>query len=199
MVRVCHTHYQSKLALVCFTTIEEAIQAKTGLDKNPFIAGILVSAQFASEANIKELCQQFQVSLDAEQRERENKGWPGHSTSSGGPAAPSNGKQHPQNAPLSLANLNSSAIATTPQWEGHTPGGFGHYARQNSEVSTPGSSMWSDGGFLSGVSSPWFSSGPVSSTSMGSSTSGPCSMTSPQESANTTITTGQSLLPGGLL
>lgn len=187
-MRVCHTHYQSELALICFSSMDEAIQAKAGLDKDPSISGVPVSAQFASEANIKELCEQLQVGINSEHNQQ--RGWPSDARSESAVATTSGTHK----TSLTLSDVSG---ATTPaQWENHTPLSA-PFSRQTSEVSN--SSMWSDGGFLSGFSSPWLSSGPVSSTSMG--------MASPQDATTSTVSnftlpgnsTGQSFLPGGLL
>lgn len=204
-VRVCHTHYQSELALICFSSVDEAINAKAGLDKNPSISGVSVSAYFASEANIKELCEQLQVGINSEQHQR--RGWPSDAHSES--VETTSVVTHKTS--LTLSDVSGST--TNAQWESHTPVSA-PFSRQTSDMSTPGSSsMWSDGGFLSGFSSPWLSSGPVSSTSMGSnggntaSNSGPGSVVSPQDATTSTISnftltgnsTGQSFLPGGLL
>lgn len=197
-VRVCHTLHQSELALICFSSMDEAIQAKAGLDKNPSISGVPISAHFASEANIKELCEQLQVGINSEQHQ--HRGWPSDARSES--VETTSVVTHKTS--LTLSDVSSSTAPA--QWESHTPAST-PFSRQTSEMSS--SSMWSDGGFLSGFSSPWISSGPVSSTSMGSSASnsGPCSVASPQDAATSTVSnftlpsnsTGQSFLPGGLL
>lgn len=194
MVRVCHAHHPSELALICFNSIEEAVQAKTGLDKCPSISGVLIMSQFASEGDIKELCEQFQMSHSADRREErrgEGQGWPSHSSSD-------TKLSHPTTmAPTSLP---LSAVAAT--WDNHTPSPAHFSRQQSSNVSTPGS-MWSDGGFLSGFSSPWLSSGPTSSASVSGSRS--ASGSSPQDNSSGVNRAppsncgGQSFLPGGLI
>lgn len=188
MVRACHAHYPSEVALVCFSSIEEAVQAKAGLDKNPSISGVQVHAEFASEADIKDLCEQFELSIDtaasadpappssssssaAASLEGKGQGgggggWPRTSVSvSMVPSASSS-----QAPPLSLSEINSGSSGPSQQWGGvvnrmaaapPTSIHFGRQASEMSTVSTPGS-MWSDGGFLSGFSSPWLSSSPTS-------------------------------------
>lgn len=207
--------------------MEEAIQAKTGLDKSPSISGVLVSTQFASEANIKDLCEQFQG--NAQPREQNEKvGWPGTDSTSS-VAVTENKASHPT---TTSSSSDGQSVVSPLQWgDGHYQQqqqqhqSSSHFSRQQSSemmsiASTPGSaSMWSDGGFLSGFSSPWVSSGPSSissstnmtpsgggPTSMTPSGGGPMSMTSPQESAASVATAGppvasngQSFLPGGLL
>ena len=222
VVRACHAHYPSEVALVCFSSIEEAVQAKTGLDKNPSISGVQVSAEFASEAGIKDLCEQFELSIDTAsstasagddegsegtQENRKQGGWPEAMTSAPAVsitttaecALPAISKA----TPLSLSEINSSS---SRKWGdgSHHHHGPAHFARQESErstTSTPGS-MWSDGGFLSGFSSPWLSSVPTSlggGGSPSSSSTAPISMTSSssQEEAGLQLSrNGQSFLPG---
>lgn len=180
MVRACHADYNSEVGLICFSSIEEAIQAKTGLDKNPSISGVQVSAEFASEADIKDLCEQFELNIDTatslsssvnstnptgQEGGAAHGGWPG--TGASAPSAATELSAVPtisQATPLSLSEINSSSTASSWESSGeHATGGSTHFSRQVSErstTSTPGS-MWSDGGFLSGFSSPWLSSGPT--------------------------------------
>ena len=227
VVRVCHTDHPSELALVCFNSLEEAVQAKTGLDKNPSVSGVSVMAQFASEGDIKELCEQFQLthSTSAESSKREAAGgrrgsapvWPSHAPSSSSSSSNTEAKlSHHVSSSMTPtpSSLPLSAVAAT--WnDNHTPSPAQFSRQQSSDLSTPGS-MWSDGGFLSGFpSSPWLSSGSgltSSATSAGGVnmlSSGPSSMVSPQEGvvatgggANGTLPGncgGQPFLPGGLL
>ena len=204
MVRVCHTDHPSELALICFNNIDEAIQAKTALDKTPSISGVSVMAQFASEGDIKELCEQFQLSHDAAAVKREEDRasahtWPGRSSSETKLSQPTSATPTPSSLAL-------SAVAAA-SWDNHTPSPAQFSRQQSSEVGTPGS-MWSEGGFLSGFSSPWLSTASAGSgsSSAGGTSGGPCSMTSPQENASSGMNAnlpgncaGQSFLPGGLL
>ena len=222
VLKVCYTSHQSECALLCYSSIEEAVQAKTALDKNPTISGIPITVQFASESTIKEICEQLQLRLDSDQQQQQQT---------------KDGKQSPWGFSTSLqANqslLNSAALpnisySTSSQWESHTQapsplyqssldsnggGGSSHFSHQNSELSTPGASVWSDGGFLSGFSSSWHSS--LSSARGGSAgnslnTDNNCfPLTSlhhdtPDSSSLSTInsstnsTSAQHFLPGGL-
>ena len=198
-MKVCYIYYPSEFAIICFCSTEEAIQAKTGLDKSPSISGVLVSAQFASESNIKEICEQLQINIGTEQQQ-ENKGWSGAIE-----------KSNPTSIQTSSSLTNSSA-----QWESDNPGGVPYpstldnpFTRQTSEMSvasTPGSSsMWSEGGFLSSFSSSWynFSSGSGEGSMNLTVPSRSSSTASPPESSSglglQNANNVKSLLPDGLL
>lgn len=228
VLKVCYMHHQSECALLCYSSIEEAVQAKTALDKSPTINGIPFTVQFASESAIQEICEQLQLRLDSDQQHQQPKD---DKQSSWGFNASSQANQSLPNS-ATLPNIPYSASS---QWESRTQtptslypssldnnassgGGSSHFSHQNSELSTPGSSVWSDGGFLSGFSSSWhnsLSSGGLSGGSAGNSmnagnNNGSFPLTSPHHdtadsSSLSTInssmntTTAQSFLPGGMI
>lgn len=222
-LKVCYTHQQSECSLLCYSSIEEAVQAKTVLDKNPMVNGVPVTVQFASESTIKEICENLQLRLDAEQHEdsTEQQTWGFTASSQANQNLPNSATlpnisfsapsqwDSPAQAPVpsSMDNNNNSNSGTIS-----SGGGNSSFTRQTSELSTPGSSVWSDGGFLSGFSSPWqsgFSSGAGSAgNSMNASNnSGSFSLASPHQnsadsSSLSTVSnnnaTGQPFLPNGL-
>lgn len=230
-LKVCYIHQPSEFCLICYCTIEEAAQAKNALDKNPAINGVHVTVECASESGIKHICEQLRVRLDLdkqqeEEEEAKHQSWgfgavTQHNPSQPKPSLPSftassqwDGPAAPQapptlSVPTSSSSLenSSNSISNGNSSSGNTGSLFN---RQSSELSTPGSSVWSDPGFLSGFSSPWqsgFSStGAVSGGSGGN--SGSFTLTSPQQGSadassypsvnNSNAAGSQPFLPNGL-
>ena len=108
-------------------------------------------------------------------------------------------------------NLSSSASPATPfsrvlptsGWDSSSSSSNApSLGRQSSEATTPGSSLWSDSGFLSGLSSPWHGSLPVPGATVPSSTTSPQGNAGPNggEAAPTSSNPSMSpFLPNGLL
>ena len=146
-------------ALICYSTQEEAVMAKAGLDRNPSICGISVVADFATEQ---------EVGLFGEKWSR------GDGSNALKEATPS-WFTEPVPSHHQVNNLPPHPHPHTPsqqqQWESASapPGG-----PSGSSAGTPTSklvsSMWGDGNFLGGISSPWHmhtNSGSSSATTSG--------------------------------
>ena len=158
MLKMFYAHHQSECALVCYYSVEEAVQAKTLLDKNPTIGGIPVTFQLASTSTIEELCEQIQLRTDANQQQlqqqhKDNKQPWGFSSATN------------QGLPKSSTVPNIS-YSSASQWE--TPvnptksypssvannisnGNDNHFGSKIGDVDSPRSSFWAGHGCDPGV------------------------------------------------
>lgn len=75
-----------------------------------------------------------------------------------------------------------SQVLSTSDWDGSESNAPLSFGQQSSDAVTPGSSLWSDSGFLSGLSSPWHGGLTVPTSTNISSTD----VLSPQDSAKVT-------------
>lgn len=127
--------------LVCYSSVEEVIHAKPRIDS---LCGGHVTTEFVPEGDVEMHCQQLTMSEP-------------------NVFAPSPKVVPPSSFHPTLAEGERS------RWDSQDTRSFS-FERQPSKASTPGSSsVWSDGGFLSGISSPWSSdfSGTLASPSTG--------------------------------
>lgn len=206
-LKVCYIHQPSEFCLIYYSTIEEASQAKAALDKSPSINGVNVTVEFASESDIKDICEHLQVRLDLDKQQHQDEAvgpkhqsWGFNPTSQPSPAASqsksstlSSSSQWGK-ARVSVQVTSTTGMSSASSLENSGNAGSNNnsssgntgslFNRQSSELSTPGSSsVWSDPGFLSGFSSPWQSGFSSSGAISGGSgiNSGSFSLTSPQQ------------------
>ena len=130
--------------LFCYQSTEDSIRIKEYIESNSDLLGINVVVQFASKSNVDMIIEQSQAVSP--------RSWFSES-SSGSSGLP------PQ-------DYSSSASPSTPfsrvipasDWDSSDSNAPSSFGQQSSNATTPGSSLWSDSGFLSGLSSPWHGS-----------------------------------------
>ena len=182
----------SETAVVQYSTREQAMQAKIGLDKSPVVCGVSITVDFVSKQKAsnfvaKQQQQQQQQQVDGSttqsgtQDQWSGETRPATSGSSGGGGGLANGRSHWDG--MSLGQF-SQSHSTTAATSSSGPPGSGEAA------TTP----WSNSGFLPGLTSPWSSQPHTESALFPSSTS------TKQETAGT-MSSSLSLstyLPNGL-
>ena len=168
--------------LVCYSSVEEAMRAKPCIDR---LWGGHVSTEFVPEGDLEMHCQQLTMS------------------------EPSVFAPPPKQVPPSSFHP-TLAEGERSRWDSQDMRAFS-FERQASKASTPGSSsVWSDGGFLSGISSPWSSdfSGTLASPSTGyhsdilstsSAATTPLTQDSIESSSSRNSSVLPTFLPSGLL
>lgn len=118
--------------LLCYQSTDVSVNVKEHLDSNSDKLGVSIIVQFASTPDvdliIERSCEDSSWSVLSESR----------IASSG-------------------ANLPCEDSSTT-DWDSSDSNAPSSFGQQSSNSTTPGSSLWSDSGFLSGLSSPWHGS-----------------------------------------
>ena len=172
-LQTCLINPASECALVHYNDQEEAIQAKTGLDKHPSICGINVMADFAAEADISYFYEQLSFAK-GEGEVVPPPAPPRMGTAEEGTPSwfnePIGGEINP---PDTLSAATKEAAPRPPKWDDPSSSDSGlqmmlpasetaspRGATSNSTPTPtsgggPSSSLWGDGSFLSGLSSPW--------------------------------------------
>lgn len=173
----------SECALVCCQSTEDGIRIKESLDSNSDMVGIV---QFASKPDVDVIIEQS--------REISPRSWLSESSNSSGGLPPPG-----ECIPSSSASPSTpfSVALSTSGWDSSDSNAPTSFGRQSSEATTPGSSLWSDSGFLSGLSSPWHPGVTVTS-----STTSPQGSTGPDGGDPTITSSNPSIspfLPNGLL
>lgn len=175
--------------LHCQST-EDSIRIKEYVDSNSGMVGSGVIVQFASKSDVDSIVEQ--------NHEVRSVSWASESTNSSAELPPPDG-----------CILSSSASPSTPFSRGLPTSGWdssssnpSSLGRQSSEATTPGSSLWSDSGFLSGLSSPWHGGLPIAGASVASSIASPQGNAGP--SGEETVPSSSNplmspFLPNGLL
>ena len=128
------------MAVVQYSTKEKAVEAKIGLEKSPIICGVTVIVNFVSEQRASH----FVIQLQQQQQQADgptslHDQWLSraeHSSASGGGLA--NGSRW-------------DSLGRFPQ--PHTASSSSTNDRETS--GDPAPTMWSNSGFLSGLTSPW--------------------------------------------
>lgn len=153
----------SECSLLHCQSIEDSVRIKEYADSNSSLVGSGVIVQFASKIDLDNM-------ITEQNHEVSPVSWISESTNSSAELPPSDG-----------CILSSSASPSTPFSRGLPTSGWdssssnaSSLGQQSSEATTPGSSLWSDSGFLSGLSSPWHGGLPIPGAS---------STTSPQGNA----------------
>ena len=156
---VCPT---SECSLLHCQSIEDSVRIKECADSNSNLVGSGVIVQFASKTDLDNM-------ITEQNHEVSPVSWISESTNRSTELPPSD------------CILSSSASPSTPFSRGLPTSGWdssssnaSSLGQQSSEATTPGSSLWSDSGFLSGLSSPWHGGLPIPGAS---------STTSPQGNA----------------
>ena len=145
----------SDLALVSYSSREEAMQAKSGLDKSPVICGTSVCVDFALPEDFSNF--HSQTPLPGR----------GHSLSAAGTAVrtqekwPNSDKAHTPGVAPTLKNGS--------RWEGDVD--LPHCTPRSEADRDTSATLWSNNAFLSGLSSPWANHHTASSSSYPPSTS----------------------------
>jgi hypothetical protein len=150
----------SECSLLHCQSVEDSVHIKEYADSNSGLLGSDVNVQFASKADIDVITEQNQVNPVS---------WVSESTNSFAELPPPEG-----------CILSSSASPSTPFSRGLPTSGWdssssnaSSLGQQSSDATTPGSSLWSDSGFLSGLSSPWHGGLPIPGVTVASSTTSP--------------------------
>lgn len=175
--------------LHCQST-EDSIHIKEYIDSNSGMVRSGIIVQFASKADVDLITEQ--------NHEVSPVSWLSESTNISAELPP------PENC-----NLSSSASPSTPfsrvlptsGWDSSSSNAPS-LGQQSSEATTPGSSLWSDSGFLSGLSSPWHGSLPISAATVASSSTSPQGNAGPNGGEPAPISNNPSMspfLPNGLL
>lgn len=175
--------------LHCQST-EDSVRIKQYIDSNSGMVGSGVTVQFASKADVDLITEQ--------NHEVSRASWMSESTNSSADLPPPNG-----------CILSSSASPSTPfssglptsAWDSSSSNASS-LGRQSSEATTPGSSLWSDSGFLSGLSSPWHGGLPIPGSTVASSTTSPQGNAGPNSEEPAPISSNPLMspfLPNGLL
>lgn len=175
--------------LHCQST-EDSIRIKEYVDSNSGMVGGDVVVQFASKTDVDSITEQS--------HEISPVSWVSESTNSSAELPPRDG-----------CILSSSASPSTPFSRGLPTSGWdssssnaSSLGRQSSEATTPGSSLWSDSGFLSGLSSPWHGGLPIPGATVASSTTSPQGNAGPNGEEPAPISSNSAMspfLPNGLL
>lgn len=161
--------------LLCYQSTDDSVPVKEYFDSNSEVLGVNVIVQFPSKSDVDLIIEQSrEASPKSSFSESKNR-------STGAPPPPED--------------------SSTADWDCRDSNALSSpFGRQSSDVTTPGSSLWSDSGFLSGLSSPWHGSLTVPGTGIANS-----STTSPQgnvgsEGGETSSNPSASpFLPNGLL
>ena len=148
----------SDVALVSYSSREEATQAKSGLDKSPVICGINVCVDFALPEDLSNF--HSQTTLPGR----------GHSLSAAGTAPRAQEKW--SNSNKAHTSGAAPALKNGSRWEGAVD--LSHCTpRSEIEAGRDASAaLWSNNAFLSGLSSPWGNHHTASSSTYPPSTSG---------------------------
>lgn len=172
--------------------------AKTTFDRAPNVCGVVVSAEFISENDVKVICDSIVKESATRQEHFPSTSWYSESTSDH--VSTSLCGQEQSDSPIYSKEKDQENF---PKWGSITSHSGSPYVLQssNSKPSTPGSSsLWNDGGFLSGLSSPWHHdiSSPSPSSNVDSMTPA-ASMTTNPSVSGAGLSTMSTFLPNGLL
>lgn len=138
----------SETAIVQYATKEQAMQAKSGLDKSPVICGVSVAVDFASDERVSDFLVEQQ---QQHHRQQSN----------------SSLQQSSQDKWLSSGNPPNAVENSGPNWDNMNLGQFpqthtttnsiSSSSRSSETESTTTNTLWTDSTFLPGLSSPWSS------------------------------------------
>ena len=185
----------TEMAIVQYSTKEQAMQAKSGLDKSPVVCGVSITVDFISEQRASNFVlkqQQAVVEDGTTQSVVSESQW----------------LSQPEALPTPSAALggSGSTLANGSHWEGM--GLVGQFSQscetpttancnsQNSGSKTDPTVLWSNSGFLPGLTSPWSNHPQTESALFPSSSS---SSSSKQETAAMSSSPSLSTyLPNGL-
>lgn len=175
MVQSVAINPSTESAIVKYTTKEDAMQAKSGLDKSPVICDVNVCVDFATTEDMSDFYSQTQlagsVSSGPAQSTSQEKWFGSDKTNLPGPTTLMNGSR----------------------WDGVD---LGHHARTEAGGSeTPSAALWSNNAFLPGLSSPWANHRSPSSNAYPLGTTGDKSEEHPPMSSSPSLST---YLPNGL-
>ena len=173
----------SETAIVQYSSKEQAVLAKSGLDKSPIVCGVTVSVDFISEQKASVFItgqQQQQQHVDGGEQPAVREQWLSKSEP-GQSEGPASGQladgSHWDNMGMvgRFSQTNTPPTNTTSSSMGRDRGG--------GEGSEPPNTPWSNSGFLPGLTSPWSStpateSGLFPSSSSSSSKQEPATMSS---------------------
>ena len=177
----------SDCVLLSYQSTEDSIRIKEYIDNNSDLLGINVIVQFASKADVDLIIEQSRM---VSPRSRF------HGSSSGTARLPP-----PEDLSSASPCTPFSTAVLASEWDTSDSNAPSSLGRQSSDATTPGSSLWSDSGFLSGLSSPWHGSLTVPGAAVTSSTTSPQTSTGTEgeqlhTSSNPSISP---FLPNGLL
>ena len=157
-LQTCLINLASECALICYSSKEEAIQAKTGLDKNPSICGINVVADFAAETDLGYFYEKEEGNIIPPRVGMSEESTPSWFNE------PIRGEMNSE----TLAAATEEGTAKPSKWDDPSysslpmmlPPGVAsetstHVTANSTPTPTSGSSLWGDGSFLSGLASPW--------------------------------------------
>ena len=162
-------------AIVKYTTKEDAMQAKSGLDKSPVICDVSVCVDFATTEDVSDFYSQTQLA----------------GSISSGPA-----QTTPQEKWFSSDKTNPPGTTTLMNGSRWDRVDLGHRAQTEAGGSeTPSAALWSNNAFLPGLSSPWANHRSPSSNAYPLGTAGDKSEEHPPMSSSPSLST---YLPNGL-
>lgn len=198
-VEACVIDYASECALVRYPSIEEAIIAKSAFDRSPRICGVGVIVEFVSEADIKLVSEGLSKVSAADQADFS--GTTSWYSGSVRDQTITNLSGAEQSTDTTIFNEEKSQ-ESFPKWGSITSHSNPPFVQQStsSQTSTPGSSsLWNDGGFLSGLTSPWHNNfnTPTPSSNVDGMTPSSGMSTNPTMSGGSS--TMSTFLPNGLL
>lgn len=161
-------------AIVKYTTKEDAMQAKSGLDKSPVICDVNVCVDFATSEDVSDFYSQTQLA----------------GSIGSGPAQSTSQEKwfgsDKTNPPGTATLMNGS------RWEGVD---LGRHTQTEARSSETPSALWSNNAFLPGLSSPWANHCSPSSNAYPLSSAGEKSEEHPPMSSSPSLST---YLPNGL-
>ena len=170
--------------------------AKTAFDRAPSVCRVSVTAHFLSEADVKAIYESFSKEVATQQDDFSGTSWYSDRASA---QTTTNPPREEQSTDIPAFNREKDQDRFL-KWGNVASHSNPTFMQQSSLTSTQGnSSLWNDGGFLSGLSSPWHSnfSAPNPSSNVDSMTAAASMPT------NTSVSGGSStmstFLPNGLL
>ena len=164
-IQTCIINPVMESALIHYSTCDEAIQAKSGLDKNPTICGVNITSDFATNADIGTFFEQLTTpSEDASVSATGRLNMPS-ALAETTPSwfTDSLGEERTLSPPSSTAHTSAADEghnSAPPKWD-DPPYPFNCDTTPMASMSgattatTGNRSLWSDGSFLPGLPTPW--------------------------------------------
>lgn len=175
LVESVSLHPDTETAIVQFSSKDQAMQAKAGLDKSPVICGVSVAVDFMSNDKVSNLIIQQQQQRASGQGTMQHSKWP----------TQNNPAPQPRN----------SGLVNGSHWDsiGQAPANSNGSNSDDTTIAT--TTLWSGNSFLSGISSPWSNQPPATESAQFPSSTGIGKHEPPVISSSPSLST---YLPNGL-
>lgn len=178
MVESVSLNPDAETAIVQFSSKDQAMQAKAGLDKSPVICGISVAVDFMSEDKVSNFIIQQHQKRASGQGTMQHTKWPT--------------QNNPTPQPVNSGLVNGSHWDSIGQT--HTNSNSSN-SDGSDDTTVASTTLWSGNTFLSGISSPWSNHPPATESTLFPSSTGMGKQEHPAISTSPSLST---YLPNGL-